>query len=130
MYHELNMSYKFNGDQNMKNIENKITEFANTFNYLNDMAYTHYKPSVDMYISQLKNGENVCENELCLFLDYMLDFCGDDRMLKLYKELLRAMLPKFPKAVNDYIKFYKEEYDDTSKDEIQTQKQLLINYEE
>ena len=101
----------------MKNIEYKITEFANTFNYLNDMAYTHNKPSVDMYISQLKNGENVNENELCLFLDYMLDFCGDDRMLKLYKELLRAMLPKYPKAVNDYIKFYKEEYDDESKDE-------------
>lgn len=27
----------------MKNIENKITEFANTFNYLNDMAYINYK---------------------------------------------------------------------------------------
>ena len=100
--------------------DNKIMEFANTFNYLNDMAFTHYKPSVDMYIAQLKNGENVSENELCLFLDYMLDFCGDDRMLELYKKLLRAMLSKFPKAVNDYIKFYKEEYDDTSKDEIQT----------
>ena len=95
----------------MKDIENKIVEFANTFNYLNDMAYTLYKPSVDMYISQLKNGENVSENELCLFLDYMLDFCGDDRMLELYKKLLRAMLPKFPKAVDDYIKFYREEYD-------------------
>ena len=47
----------------------------------------------------------------------MLDFCGDDRMLKLYKELLSAMFPKYPKAVNDYIKFYKEEYDN-SKDEI------------
>ena len=96
----------------MKDIENKITEFANTFNYLNDMAYTHYKPIVDMYIAQLKNGENVSENELCLFLDYMLDFCGDERMLQLYKKLLRAMLPKYPQAVNDYIKFYKEEYDD------------------
>lgn len=70
-----------------------------------------------MYISQLRNGENVSENELCLFLDYMLDFCGDDRMLQLYKKLLRAMLPKYPQAVNDYIKFYKEEYDDESKDE-------------
>lgn len=38
----------------MKDIENKIIEFANTFNYLNDMAYTLYKQSVDMYISQLK----------------------------------------------------------------------------
>ncbi len=99
------------GDYNMNDMENKIIEFANTFNYLNDMAYKHYKPSVDIYISQLKNGENVSENELCLFLDYMLDFCGDDRMLELYKKLLRAMLPKFPKAVNDYIKFYREEYD-------------------
>ncbi|MBR1455412.1 MAG: hypothetical protein IJ593_12345 [Lachnospiraceae bacterium] len=76
------------------------------------MAYTHYKPNVDMYITQFKNGENVSENELCLFLDYMLDFCGNERMLELYKKLLRAMLPKFPKAVNDNIKFYKEEYDD------------------
>lgn len=91
--------------------ENKITEFANIFNYLNDMAYTLYKQSVDMYISQLKNGENVSENELCLFLDYMLDFCGDDRMLELYKKLLGAMLPKHPQVVNDYIKFYKEDYE-------------------
>ena len=41
----------------------------------------------------------------------MLYFCGDNRMLELYKKLLRAMLPKFPKAVNDYIKFYKEDYE-------------------
>lgn len=101
----------------MKDIENKITEIANSIKCLNDMAYINYKPSVDMYISQLKNGENVSENELCLFLDYMLDFCGDDKMLKLYKELLSAMFPKYPQAVNDYIKFYKEEYDDESKDE-------------
>ena len=37
----------------MKDIENKIVEFANMFNYLNDMAYIHYKLSVDMYIAQL-----------------------------------------------------------------------------
>lgn len=96
----------------MKDRENKIFEFAKAFNYLDDMAYTHYKPSVDMYISQLKNGENINENELCIFLDYMLDFCGNDRMLQLYKKLLRAMLPKYTKAVYDYIKFYKEEYED------------------
>lgn len=98
----------------MNDMENKIIEFANTFNYLNDMAYTHYKPSVDMYISLLEKGEDVSENELCLFLDYMLDFCGDERMLKLYEKLLRAMLLKYPQAVNDYIKFYKEDYDDES----------------
>ena len=95
----------------MKNNENNITEIVNSIKCLNDMAYINYKPSVDMYISLLENGEDVSENELCLFLDYMLDFCGDDRMLKLYKKLLRAMLPKFPKAVNDYIKFYKEDYE-------------------
>ena len=67
MYHELNISYKFNGDQNMNDMENKITEFANMFNYLNDVTYALYKPSVDMYIAQLKNEENVSENELCLF---------------------------------------------------------------
>ena len=44
----------------------------------------------------------------------MLDFCGDERMLQLYKKLLRAMLPKYPQAVNDYIEFYKEDYDDES----------------
>ena len=75
------------------------------------MAYINYKPSVDMYISLLKSGEDVSENELCLFLDYMLGFCGDDRMLELYKKLLRAMLPKYPQAVYDYIKFYKEDYE-------------------
>ena len=31
------------------------------------MAYTLYKPSADMYISLLENGEDVSENELCLF---------------------------------------------------------------
>lgn len=101
----------------MKDIENKITEIVNSIKYLNDLAYINYKPSVDVYISLLENGEDVSENELCLFLDYMLDFCGDDRMLKLYKKLLRAMLPKYPQAVNDYIKFYKEDYDDESEDD-------------
>ena len=98
----------------MKDSENIITEIANSIKCLNDMAYINYKPSVDMYISLLESGEEVSENELCLFLDYMLDFCGDDRMLELYKKLLRAMLPKYPQAVNDYIKFYKEDYDDES----------------
>lgn len=97
--------------------DNTIIEFANLIKCLNDMAYINYKPSVDMYISLLENGEDVSENELCLFLDYMLDFCGDDRMLQLYKKILRAMLSKYPQAVNDYIKFYKEDYDDERKDE-------------
>ena len=101
----------------MQDIENKITEIVNSIKHLNDLAYINYKPSVDVYISLLENGEDVSENELCLFLDYMLDFCGDDRMLKLYKKMLRAMLPKYPQAVNDYIKFYKEDYGDESEDD-------------
>ena len=32
--------------------------------------------------------------------------------IQLYKKMLKAMLPKYPQAVNDYVKFYKEEYDD------------------
>ena len=49
----------------MKTSENKIIELVDSYMSLNDMAYINYKPSVDMYISQLKNGENICENRTC-----------------------------------------------------------------
>ena len=96
----------------MKTNVDKIIKLVNSYKNLYDMAYTYYKLDVDMYISLLKNDKDVSENELCLLLDYLLNFCADDRILQIYKKLLRAMVPKYPYAVSDYIKFYKEEFED------------------
>jgi hypothetical protein len=71
-------------------------------------AGTAYTPLVDDIILNKSKDRKQIE----YVLDHLLDFAGNERMLNLFRKLCRYYLPINPEAVANYIKFYKEMYDE------------------
>jgi hypothetical protein len=74
---------------------------------LHRQAYKVYLPEVDALIrNKIKDDKTIQ-----LLLDGMLDFCGEEQMLSLYKKLCRYYWDINPQATSDYIQYYRETYD-------------------
>ncbi|MDP3928861.1 MAG: hypothetical protein Q8R57_07545 [Bacteroidota bacterium] len=70
-------------------------------------AYKLYLPEVDTLIrNKIKDDKTIQ-----LLLDRLLDFCGEEQMLSLFKKLCRYYWDINPQATADYIQYYREIYD-------------------
>lgn len=78
-------------------------------NGLNDQAVTAYAPLVDDICSR-----KATEKEVDWLLTWMLDFAGNERMLKLYKRVCRAYWQIYPETIAFYIMEYRKLYDPES----------------
>ena len=67
-------------------------------NGLNNQAVAAYAPLVDDICSR-----KATEKEVGWLLTWMLDFAGNERMLKLYKRVCRAYWQSYPETVAYYI---------------------------
>lgn len=71
-------------------------------------AHEQYSPLVNSIIdSQTKDV-----NHICYTLDFMLDFCFDDKMLLLYRRLCRYLYDIDTKAATEYVNTYREMWDE------------------
>ena len=52
------------------------------------------------------------ENRIQRLLDFMLEFCFDDRILTLYRQLCRYYFELNPRATASYIDAYREMWDE------------------
>ena len=89
-----------------------IFALAKEINSLNDEAYYAYRGSVET----LCQNEETTENEVELMLDYLLSFCGGEKVLELYKKVCRTFYYKYPAVISDYINMYREVYDSDEQD--------------
>ena len=71
-------------------------------------AFEQYEPLVKNIIA----SQNKDVKHISLTLDYMLDFCFDDKMLLLYRRLCRYLLNIDPEATASYIQAYREMWDE------------------
>ena len=78
-------------------------------NGLNDQAVAAYAPLVDDICSR-----KATEKEVDWLLTWMLDFTGNERMLKLYKRVCRAYWQIYPETIAFYIMEYRKWYDPES----------------
>ena len=78
-------------------------------NGLNNQAVAAYAPLVDDICSR-----KATEKEVGWLLTWMLDFAGNERMLKLYKQVCRAYWQSYPETVAYYIMEYRKWYDPES----------------
>jgi len=90
-------------EQFFQDIVGIIEQYKN----LGEQAYYAYLGPVE----QLCRNKNATENEVGLMLDYLLDFCDSDKVLMLYKKVCRTFIYKYPKAIQDYIRYYFETYE-------------------
>lgn len=74
---------------------------------LQEDAYYAYRFLVD----ELCQNTNATENEVGLMLDYLLTFCGNEKVLDLYKKVCRTYFNRYPATISKYIEWYREEYE-------------------
>ena len=78
-------------------------------NGLSNQAVAAYAPLVDDICSR-----KATEKEVDWLLTWMLDFAGNERMLKLYKRVCRAYWQIYPETIAFYIMEYRKWYDPES----------------
>ena len=83
-----------------------------------DHAYKVYTDAVNSMVSVLLPDERQVEQ----LLDGLLDFCDDNRFLKLYKKLCRHVYALYPHLVTEYVQLYHSEYEEQKPKAKQTKK--------
>ena len=94
-------------DDSLKELVNTIGEFAKNQQKLAQQALPGYQAKVENIIYYNVTDENTIEHTL----DFMLDFCFDDDILKEFKRLLRYYIKYNEQAVDDYVRYYREQWD-------------------
>ncbi len=84
-----------------------IIEMAKTAEQLTLKAVGIYSKEVENIIERKTKDQQTIER--CL--DGMLDFCGDEKMLALFKKLCRYYLAINETAVIEYVNIYRELWD-------------------
>ena len=84
-----------------------IKAIVKQFSNLANEALKVYTPIVNEIIEK----QNRDENHIQRTLDYLLDFCFDEKLLTLYRRLCRYYWNINPQATANYIDYYREMYD-------------------
>lgn len=89
-----------------------------------------HNDAVVAYTPQVRNlcAKKATENEVGRMLDLLFSFAGDDRILKLYKQVCRTYWQIYPETIAFYIMEYRKEYDRESL--IGTEYEYLLHEDE
>ena len=90
----------------MDNMVDAIQEMALQLKKLNEIAYNQYKPIASDLCSRAASLR-----EVEYTLDRMLDFCGDDAVLGLFKDICRHYFDIYPEMIAYQINSYREIWD-------------------
>ena len=74
---------------------------------LNEQAYFIYAPLVDNLINSKTKNQKKIEH----LLEGLLDFCGNEKILLLYRRLCKYYFKINPQATVDYVNIYREIWD-------------------
>jgi len=91
-------------------MDTNLSKLAKKVQNLTTKAYAEYKPSVEDIIANKRTNQK----EIEWLLSLMLDFCSDDKVLILYKTLCRYYWEINPQATADYIRYYRDMWEEGS----------------
>ena len=106
-----------------ENLLQNLSAIAQRFKDIHNDAVIAYTPQV-----QELCAKKATENEVGLMLDWLLMYAGDERMLKLYKQVCRTYWKIYPESIAFYIMEYRKEYDRESL--IGTEYEYLLHEDE
>jgi hypothetical protein len=86
----------------------EIKKLAEQLKALSIQAYSEYEPIVNQLISE--NCQD--SNKIGLTLDYMLEFCSNDKMLLLYRKLCQHLYSFDQESAVFYVDAYRERWDE------------------
>lgn len=90
----------------MDDVVDTIQEMALQLKKINEIAYNQYKPIASDLCSRAASLR-----EVEYTLDRMLDFCGDDAVLGLFKNICRHYFDIYPEMIAYQINSYREIWD-------------------
>ncbi len=90
----------------MDNAVDTIKEMALQLKKINEIAYNQYKPIASDLCNRIASL-----SEVEYTLDRMLDFCGDDAILGLFKGICRHYFDIYPEMIVYQINSYREIWD-------------------
>ena len=83
-------------------------ELAESIEQKRHQAYEIYKEGVDrIYVDNVQNV-----NKIERLLDYILTYCGDEKMLLLFKKLCRHYYKIDPVATAEYVTIYRDMWEE------------------
>ena len=94
------------------NLLESISTLAGSLRGINQQAVREYTPVVETILRSRSRDARHIERTL----DGLLDFCGHEPALQLYKKLCRYYLPINPAATADYIYAYRDMWDAEEKE--------------
>ena len=100
-----------------------VSVIAHRLKELHNDAVIAYTPQV-----QELCAKKATQNEVGWMLDLLWSFAGDERILKLYKQVCRAYWKIYPETIAFYIMEYRKEYDRESL--ISTEYEYLLHEDE
>lgn len=95
----------------MKDDEKLVYEMLSHRDEMAKTVYRLYQPEIATVCHLLEKGEQVSESTVERLCDTLLNHCYDGEVVKLFKELCRAAVGQYPKLVEDYIRYYKEQWE-------------------
>jgi len=99
-------------DQGFKVLLENIKGLADGFIQSIRFSIQHYTPEVEAIIRTKCRNEHQIEH----LLDRLLDLCASDEALPLFKNLCRYYYFINPQATADYVRFYREMWDEEYND--------------
>jgi uncharacterized protein with von Willebrand factor type A (vWA) domain len=96
-----------------------VSSLASSFAELNRQAVREYTPLVE----GLLRSESRDAHQIETTLDGLLDFCGDDTALLLYRRLCRYYYGLDPAAAVHYVHSYRERWEESTEEDTQAHKQ-------
>ena len=90
----------------MDNAIDTMKEMALQLKKLNEIAYNQYEPIAADLCSRIASL-----NEVEYTLDRLLDFCGDDAVFGLFKDVCRHYFNIYPEMIAYQVNSYREIWD-------------------
>ncbi|MCX4363146.1 MAG: hypothetical protein OSJ74_07180 [Clostridia bacterium] len=90
-----------------RDIEKLLSERAN----FAKMVLATYKPEIAAVCLRLKRLEQIGEKELESLFDAIIDYCFDFEIAGLFDELCEAAEQQYPELVQDYRRYYSEQWE-------------------
>ena len=73
-------------------------------------VYADCQPEIATVCHLLKKGKQVSEGKIERLFDRVLEHCYNTEIINLFKELCRAVVVQYPQLVQDYIRYYKDQW--------------------
>lgn len=98
-----------NIEQDVEKLYNEICPIVEQMKNINNYALEAYTPLVNDLCTR-----NASENDVEVMLDRLFDFCSNDRILALFKQVCRCYWYRYPSCIYFYIMEYRKCYDPES----------------